>query len=152
MLAVGKKHEDWVAPGIARFEKRLRKPFTVEFVFVSHSASDSDVARDDESERMLAKISTHDTVVLLDERGTNFDSPQLAQKLQLGLEQAASRGGQLTVVIGGAYGVNDALRERADVIWSLSNLVLPHQLVRLVLIEQIYRAQEILHNRGYHHA
>ena len=62
-----------------------------------------------------------------------------------------SHGKQIVVIIGGAYGVDDRIHQRADMVWSLSKLVFPHQLVRLILAEQIYRAQEIARGGAYHH-
>lgn len=147
VLAVGKKHEAWVTEGIDRYEKRLRKPFDVSWQLLPHSAREGDAARAEESERILAKVDRDAFLVLLDERGRNVDSPELAATLQ----GAFAAGRSVTVVIGGAYGVADCVRERADFVWSLSKLVFPHQLVRLILAEQIYRAQEIAAGRPYHH-
>jgi 23S rRNA (pseudouridine1915-N3)-methyltransferase len=76
-----------------------------------------------------------------------YDSPTLSRQFVSVFEQA----GAVTMVIGGAYGVSDELQTRAQVIWSLSSLVFPHQLVRLLLTEQIYRAQEIAAGHPYHH-
>nr|WP_237467579.1 23S rRNA (pseudouridine(1915)-N(3))-methyltransferase RlmH [Leucobacter chromiireducens] len=146
-MAVGKKHEAWVADGIARYEQRLRKPFDLSWQLLPHSSREGDAARSEESERILAKLDRDAFVVVLDERGRNVDSPELAKRLRGALE--ASR--PVTVVIGGAYGVTDQVRQRADFVWSLSALVFPHQLVRLILTEQVYRAQEIVAGRGYHH-
>lgn len=147
VLAVGKKHEKWVLDGIDRYEKRLRKPFSVSWQLLPHSARENDAARTEESERILAKLDRDAFVVLLDERGQNVDSPELARTLQ----GAFNSGGNVSIVIGGAYGVSDAVRTRADFVWSLSKLVFPHQLVRLILAEQLYRAQEIAGGRPYHH-
>lgn len=147
ILAVGKKHESWVADGIARYEKRLRKPFDVSWQLLPHSARDGEAARSEESDRILQRCDRDAFVVLLDERGKNIDSPTLTQTLERGL----GVGRQVVVVIGGAYGVDDRVRSRADFVWSLSQLVFPHQLVRLVLAEQLYRAQEIAGGRPYHH-
>ena len=147
ILAVGKKHESWVSDGIARYEKRLRKPFDVSWQLLPHSSREGDAARAEESERILAKCDRQAFLVLLDERGKNVDSPALAATLQGALDA----GRQVVVVIGGAYGVSDEVRSRADFVWSLSKLVFPHQLVRLVLAEQLYRAQEIAGGRPYHH-
>lgn len=147
VLAVGKKHEKWVVDGIDRYEKRLRKPFDVSWQLLPHSAREGEAARTEESDRILAKLDTNAFVVLLDERGRNVDSPELARTLRGAFD--ASR--QISVVIGGAYGVSDAVRSRADFVWSLSKLVFPHQLVRLILAEQLYRAQEIAAGRPYHH-
>jgi 23S rRNA (pseudouridine1915-N3)-methyltransferase len=150
VLAVGKKHEDWVSPGIARYEKRLRKPFDLSWQLLGHSAREADAARREESERILGKLGgshARDYVVLLDERGTAVDSPGLARLLQRPLDAARN----VTFIIGGAYGVDASIHSRADFAWSLSPLVFPHQLVRLILAEQLYRAQEITAGRPYHH-
>lgn len=148
ILAVGKKHEQWVTDGITRYEKRLRKPFDATWQLLPHSSREGDAARSEESERILSRVDRDAFLVLLDERGRNVDSPTLARRLQ----GAFDAGRSVTVVIGGAYGVDDRVRDRADFVWSLSQLVFPHQLVRLILAEQLYRAQEIAGNRPYHHS
>lgn len=147
VLAVGKKHEAWVKDGIDRYEKRLRKPFDVSWQLLPHSAREGGAARAEESERILQRVDRDAFLVLLDERGENVDSPALAARLHAALGQ----GTQVVVVIGGAYGVDESVRARAQFVWSLSKLVFPHQLVRLVLAEQLYRAQEIAGGRPYHH-
>ncbi len=147
ILAVGKKHESWVEDGIRRYETRLKRPFSVEWVLLPHSAREGTSARQDESERLLSLLKTDDFVVLLDERGREVDSPGLA-KLLLGPIETAKN---IVVIIGGAYGVDETVHKRADFVWSLSPLVFPHQLVRLILAEQLYRAQEIAAGRPYHH-
>ena len=96
---------------------------------------------------MLGTIRPEEHVILLDERGKNLSSPDLAQHLQSRFDVGAS----VAMVIGGAYGVDEQLHGRADLVWSLSKLVFPHQLVRMILAEQIYRAQEISAGRPYHH-
>lgn len=146
VLAVGRKHESWVSEGIERYAKRLKKPFDLTWQLISHSARQDDAARREESERLLAKLGD-DFVVLLDERGRAIDSPALSRRLLEPLESSRS----VTVIIGGAYGVDRQVHERADFVWSLSPLVFPHQLVRLILTEQVYRAQEIAGGRSYHH-
>lgn len=146
IIAVGKKHESWVVEGIERYQKRLQRPFTVEWVLLPHSAKQGLSARQEESERILKRLG-EDFVVLLDERGKNIDSPALSKLLLTPLELSRV----VTIVIGGAYGVDQSIHERADFIWSLSLLVFPHQLVRLMLIEQLYRAQEISSGNPYHH-
>ena len=146
-LAVGKKHESWVSEGIGRYEKRLQRPFETSWQILPHSAREGDAARADESARLLAKINDEDYVVLLDERGTNLDSPSLSSYLLSSLQRSQP----VVMIIGGAYGVDESIQQRANLIWSLSKLVFPHQLVRLILAEQIYRAQEIAGGRPYHH-
>lgn len=147
VLAVGKKHESWVIEGIGRYEKRLKKPFNLSWQLLSHSARDNEAARAEESTRILAKVAPGDFVVLLDERGRNVDSPALASTLRAPIDA----GRNVVVVIGGAYGVDSTVHDRADFTWSLSKLVFPHQLVRLILTEQLYRAQDILAGGKYHH-
>lgn len=147
ILAVGKRHESWVSEGIDRYGRRLRKPFDVSWQLLPHSSREGEAARAEESERILARADAGAFLVLLDERGRNVDSPELARTLQ----GAFDAGRAVTAVIGGAYGVDDRVRERADFVWSLSRLVFPHQLVRLILAEQLYRAQEIAAGRPYHH-
>ena len=148
LIAIGKKHEDWLLPALERYEKRLKQPFDVKWVLLPHSSLEGDRARQEESERILTRLDERAYVLLLDERGRQRTSEQLTRQLD-GLFTASR---DVVMVIGGAYVVNRALTERADDIWSLSELVFPHQLVRLLLVEQFYRAQEIRRGSGYHHA
>jgi len=147
VLTVGKKHESWVSEGIERYQKRLRVPFSFEWVLLPHSSLEGDRARQEESERILSRLGADDYVILLDERGKALDSPKLASLLSEQLH--ASR--TVVVIIGGAYGVDATVHDRAQFIWSLSPLVFPHQLVRLILTEQIYRAEQISQGGSYHH-
>lgn len=148
IITIGKKHESWVAQAIERYQTRLKRPFLVEWVILPHSDLPSDRARQEESQRILMRLNDNDYVVLLDERGKNIDSPELSKLLLSPLESSR----QVVIIIGGAYGVDNSVHKRADFIWSLSNLVFPHQLVRLILVEQLYRAQEIASGNPYHHA
>jgi 23S rRNA (pseudouridine1915-N3)-methyltransferase len=147
ILAIGKRHEPWIEAGIERYEKRLKRPFDVSWVLLPHSSRDGLSARQEESERLLGRIDDDEFVILLDERGKMIDSPALSAHLLSPLESSKS----ITIIIGGAYGVDDSIHRRANMVWSLSPLVFPHQLVRLILIEQLYRAQEIAVGGPYHH-
>ncbi|WP_146341262.1 23S rRNA (pseudouridine(1915)-N(3))-methyltransferase RlmH [Nesterenkonia sp. NBAIMH1] len=146
-VAVGKKHEDWVRPGIQRYAQRMRRHHEITWKLLPHSQREGDAAREEESDRILKALKPQDFVVLLDERGSSLTSPQLAAALQ----KQFDTGKNVVMVIGGAYGVSAELQKRADLVWSLSGLVFPHQLVRLIIAEQIYRAQEISAGRPYHH-
>ena len=146
IIAIGKKHEAWIKDGLEEYEQRLRKPFEAEWRLLPHSPI-AERAIADESERILESIQPDDYVVLLDEKGKMLSSPELSQALQ-----AQFNWGQRVVfIIGGAFGVSQSVKDRADLVWSLSDLVFPHQLVRLILIEQIYRAQTIANGEAYHH-
>lgn len=147
IVAVGKKHEGWIIDGLERYEKRLVKPWNLKWVLLPHSPAEGVGARQDESECILQRLNPDDFVVLLDERGKLLDSPALAKQM----EAVFPTGKNIVCIIGGAYGVNEALTARANLVWSLSPLVFPHQLVRLILVEQIYRVQEIVLGHPYHH-
>ncbi|HMQ09322.1 MAG TPA: 23S rRNA (pseudouridine(1915)-N(3))-methyltransferase RlmH [Candidatus Nanoperiomorbaceae bacterium] len=144
IIAVGKKHDPNITDAINDYEKRLRAPFEVKWVLLPYSAKNGDEARQDESERIISQLRPADFVVLLDERGQDLSSPDFSALL--------TSQQNIVIIIGGAYGVNDELRQRADRVISLSAMVFPHQLVRLVIIEQIYRAQAIATNHPYHHS
>ena len=148
ILAIGKKHESWITEGLERYQKRLRQPWNVEWVLLPHSSQEGPRARQEESERLLTRLGDVDYVLLLDETGKNISTPELTSLLDTSFTTAR----HVVIIIGGAYGVNDELRQRADRVISLSAMVFPHQLVRLVIIEQIYRAQAIATNHPYHHS
>lgn len=147
ILAIGKKHEDWVQDGIVRYQKRLKAQFIPEWILMAHSSYDGPTAREDESARILSRLTAYDFIVLLDERGKALDSPAFADGIKGELDHSR----KVLIIIGGAYGVTDELRSRANLVWSLSPLVFPHQLVRLILTEQLYRAQQITLGGSYHH-
>lgn len=147
IIAIGKKHEKWVSSGIELFEKRLKKPFDLKWDILPHSNFAEEKAREEETQRILAKIKPSDFVILLDERGKNIFSPELAKMLSNGFVNSQN----FVIIIGGAFGVADELLQRANFVWSLSKLVFPHQIVRLILVEQVYRAQEISSGGKYHH-
>jgi len=109
VIAVGKRHAAWIEAGIERYEKRLRRPYDVEWVFLPHSQFTADRARQEESERILSRLKAEDFVILLDERGKNIDSPALSRLI----EAEISHGRQIVVIIGGAYGVDDRLSSSA---------------------------------------
>lgn len=146
VIAIGKKHESWLFDGIERYEKRLVVPFNLAWILLQNSSQKDDVAIKEESERIMDKLKPDDFVILLDERGKMFDSPTLSKTLVAPLEQSKN----VIIIVGGAYGVSQKVQARADIVWSLSPLVFPHQLIRLILVEQLYRAQTIHHGLPYH--
>jgi 23S rRNA (pseudouridine1915-N3)-methyltransferase len=147
ILAIGKKHESWITEGLERYQKRLRQPWNVEWVLLPHSSQEGPRARQEESERLLTRLGDVDYVLLLDETGKNISTPELTSLLDTSFTTAR----HVVIIIGGAYGVTEELRARSQFVWSLSRLVFPHQLVRLMLTEQLYRAEQISRNTGYHH-
>ncbi|MBO4854995.1 23S rRNA (pseudouridine(1915)-N(3))-methyltransferase RlmH [Candidatus Saccharibacteria bacterium] len=139
VIAGGKKHASWLAEACSEYEKRLRKPWALEWQFVE----------EDRLAERVARLKPEDFMVLLDENGKMLSSPELCQSLKMPLET----GRDVVIVIGGAFGhFEPEIIERANMIWSLSKLVFPHQICRLIVAEQIYRAQEIYLGHAYHHA
>ena len=146
IIAVGKKHDTWLQPGIERFQKRLRAPYDVSWLLIPYSATSDQSARENESEAIMKRLRDNEFVILLDENGKMFSTPEIAQQME---SIAAHK--SITLIIGGAYGVNQALKDRADLIWSFSRLVFPHMIMRLLITEQLYRIQEVQKGGPYHH-
>jgi 23S rRNA (pseudouridine1915-N3)-methyltransferase len=150
--SIGKQNESYVKEGIEEFTQRTGRYFPCEWKLVAPpknaaAMSETDL-RDAESNTILETLDPIDYMVLLDERGKMLNSPALAKLIN---ERAVNGAKKIHFIIGGAFGVNDAVRKRADLVWQLSQLVFPHQLVRLILAEQVYRACTILRNEKYHH-
>lgn len=150
--AIGKSNEPYVDHGVTDFTKRLNNYFTTSWKIIPTIKNPSSFSPQElkkkEGELILNSIQQHDHLVLLDEKGKSFTSPQLAAFIQQRANESAR---QLVFLIGGAYGSDDAVLQRANNVWSLSTLTFPHQLVRLILAEQVYRACSIMRNEKYHH-
>jgi 23S rRNA (pseudouridine1915-N3)-methyltransferase len=143
VISPGKAHDHTVADAIAEYQQRLERRFPVEWSFPS--AGDKDA----EGQAILKQLKDGDFVVLLDERGKDIDTPGLAVLLDKQMQSGTKR---LVFIIGGAYGVSAEVAARADTTIKLSSLVFPHMLVRLMVIEQLYRAVSIIDGGKYHHA
>lgn len=142
IISPGKKHDITVAEGIAEFETRLQNKFGIEWAFPAVGT------KEEEGAGIVKQLKDGDFVVLLDERGKDIDTPGLSKLLDTHLQQGTKR---LVFIIGGAFGVDESVKERANATYKLSSLVFPHMLVRLMLIEQLYRANSILEGGKYHH-
>lgn len=151
--SVGKAHESYVREGVESFTKRLNHYFKTEWTLLpvpraTGMLSEMDLKKK-EADTILDWLDKDDYLVLLDERGKQLRSEELARQLQQRANESTKR---LVFLIGGAYGVDEQVFKRANLVWSLSSLVFPHQLVRLILAEQLYRAATILKNEKYHHS
>lgn len=138
--------------GVDDFTKRISRYFKVEWNIIppprnAASMPEAELKKK-EAVQVLGSLQKEDYLVLLDERGKQFSSEALANFLQA---RANESGRRVIFLIGGAFGVDASLMQRADHVWSLALLVFPHQLVRLILSEQVYRACTILKNEKYHH-
>jgi 23S rRNA (pseudouridine1915-N3)-methyltransferase len=149
LLAVGQRMPEWVRSGFAEYQKRLhaRLPITlVEIEPGKRGNAGAEKAMEEEARRLLGAVRREDHLVLLDERGKQRTSLELSRWLG----ERMQAGQDLAFVIGGADGVNSEVEKRANERWSLSNLTLPHALVRVVFIEQLYRAVTLLDGHPYH--
>ena len=153
LWSIGKPHETFVKEGIELFTKRISNYFTVEWNIIAMPKNagimEPFMQKMKEGETIMNNLQKEDYLVLLDETGKMNTSEQLAKFIE---QKTVESTKNLIFLIGGAYGVSDAVKKRANFSWSLSSLVFPHQLVRLILAEQIYRACSIIRNEKYHHA
>ena len=150
--SIGKHHEAYVKPGIEDFTKRISNYFPVAWTIIpvpKHTGmlSEADLKLA-EARIVLDWLGKDDYLVALDENGKHMGSEQLAGFLQSRANESVK---QLVFLIGGAYGLDASVLKRARYTWSLSSLTFPHQLVRLILAEQVYRACTIMRNEKYHH-
>lgn len=150
LLAIGTRMPDWVQRGYQDYVKRLPAEFAprLQELAPGRRSRQGDTARAvaQEGERMLKHLPKAAYAVALDEHGEQWDSQELAHAMA----DWARHGNPVALLIGGPDGLAATARQRADRTWSLSRLTLPHALVRLVLVEQLYRAWTILNKHPYH--
>ncbi len=154
LLSVGRVKESWLRQGIEEYRRRISGYEAIELVEVrdekapeSNSQAENTMVKEVEGERVLKQIREGEYVILLDLDGTCVDSVNLSKRI----EQIHTSGkNRIDFVIGGSLGVSEALRKRADFRWKLSDNTFPHQLCRLIVLEQIYRAFRILNHEPYH--
>lgn len=150
LLAVGTKMPGWVSEGVEEYSKRLPREWQVQWVEIALAkrGRDTNTAKLCEAEgvQLLKAIPAGDQVVALDVQGKRLSTEQLADRLSQWQMSAQN----YSIVIGGPDGLSPAVLERADMRWSLSDLTLPHPLVRVLLAEQLYRAWTITVNHPYH--
>jgi 23S rRNA (pseudouridine1915-N3)-methyltransferase len=151
LWSLGKPNDKMFAIGIEEFSKRIGKYNSFEVKAIASKANTKlpiPQFIQAESEQIEAMLLKDDLFVILDENSKELNSVQLAKQLQTWLNTSNKR---LVFFIGGAYGISDNLKARAHFKLSLSVLTFPHQLVRLIFTEQLYRAFTILNNEQYHH-
>ena len=154
IVCVGKIKEKFYKDAIAEYSKRLSKYCKLEIIEVADEktpdgASDKvcDSIMDKEGDRILSHISDNAYVIALAIEGKEYDSVTFAKYIdRLGVEGNSN----IVLVIGGSLGLSDKIKSRADTLLSFSNMTFPHQLMRVILLEQIYRAYRIINNEPYH--
>ncbi|MCG2580535.1 MAG: 23S rRNA (pseudouridine(1915)-N(3))-methyltransferase RlmH [Marinobacter sp.] len=152
LICVGQKMPDWVSQGYTDYARRMPPELPLELVEIpmAHRGKNPDIARlmQKESDSILSAAGSRDRVVALEVGGRPWSTEKLASQL----ESWQQDGRDVSFLVGGPDGLADACRQRADQLWSLSPLTLPHPLVRILLAEQLYRAWSITRNHPYHRA
>ncbi|MES2771696.1 MAG: 23S rRNA (pseudouridine(1915)-N(3))-methyltransferase RlmH [Pseudomonadota bacterium] len=154
IFAVGHKMPEWISQGCAEYIKRMPRELPLSVVEIKPEARASNGAKTRatllaaEATRLHAAMPGYQRLVVLDERGEDLNTQQFAQRL----DQWMREGGDTAFVIGGADGIDEALKKAAQVRLRLSSLTLPHAMARLILCEQVYRAISVLRNHPYHRA
>jgi len=150
VLAVGGKMPAWVNQGVAQYQKRLPRELQLEWRDIPLARRGKDSKAEQlcarEGEQLIKSIPRGDRVIALDVGGKSLATPQLAQRLR----DWQMSGDNISLLIGGPDGLSPQCLQRADERWSLSDLTLPHPLVRVLLSEQLYRAWTITVNHPYH--
>lgn len=145
----GKTTEKYLQTGVEQYLARLQHYVPVSLTsIVVQSNKDQGKILEEEAKMMLAKINPRDLVVLMDENGEMLSSPALAAKIQKWMND-----GQVKIIFitGSAYGLHSSIKARANFTLSASRFTFTHQMIRLILTEQVYRAMTILRNESYHH-
>ena len=149
ILAVGHKMPAWVADGCEEYLKRMPRELPMSVVDIKPEPRSSKTREQllaAEKGRLQAALQGFSRTIVLDEKGEVLTTLQLAQRLEGWMRE----GGDTAFVIGGADGIDDEIKQRADERLSLSRLTLPHAMARLVLCEQLYRATSVIRNHPYH--
>ena len=152
LWSIGKPHDKELKAAIDQFTQRCNNYFTVDWNIIAGPKNAGVLSEQDlkkkEAEILLQMLDKGDYLVALDGRGKQLSSEGLAEFIGGRANESVRR---LIFLIGGAYGIDESVLKIAQFKWSLSNLTFPHQLVRLILVEQLYRAFTILRNEKYHH-
>lgn len=149
ILAVGHKLPEWVAKGCAEYIKRMPRELPLSVVEIKPEPRGSKTREQllsAERSRLQMALQGYSRIVVLDERGVDLTTLKLAQRL----EDWMREGGDTAFIIGGADGIDEDLKQRANDTIRLSSLTLPHAMARLILCEQIYRAVSVIKNHPYH--
>jgi 23S rRNA (pseudouridine1915-N3)-methyltransferase len=142
-ISVGKKNDSDIEVAVADYTKRISRYFPVDWKLIPTS----DVEKEGES--IIKSLDNADFVIALDDKGKELNTIELSEFIEKRMSAGDKR---IVFVIGGAYGFSESVYKRANFKWSLSKLTFPHQLVRLILAESLYRAISVIKNEPYHHA
>jgi 23S rRNA (pseudouridine1915-N3)-methyltransferase len=152
IVVIGKTVNGFVSQGIEEYMKRLKRYIKTEFIVLPDVKNSKSLSIDQlivkEEELLLGAVGNQSDVYLLDEHGVEYSSVELSQFVQGKMISGIK---ELTFVVGGAFGVSSRVKQRAQGMIALSRLTFSHQMVRLIMVEQIYRAMTIIKGEPYHH-
>lgn len=148
IISVGKIKEKYFIDGIEEYRKRITKYSNIELITVMDESNDLDekIVKKKEGERILSKIPANSYTIVLDLKGTELDSVGLSKKI----DEIFNSSSTINFIIGGSYGLDDKVIEMANYRLCFSKFTFPHKLMKLILLEQIYRSFKILNNESYH--
>ena len=153
LMWVGKTADAYLQDGIKIYELRLKNYISFSIIELPDVKQAKNLhpeqLMEKEADIILKNIDNTDTLVLLDEHGKAFTSVAFSQYIEKSMVSSVS---SLVLLVGGAYGVSNRVKQRANLSLSLSNMTFSHQMVRLFMAEQLYRAFTIIRNEPYHHA
>lgn len=152
LFVVGKTNHNYLSPGIDEYTKRINHyiPFNIQYIADAKNTKNLSQAQQKQAEgqNLLNAFDKSDYVVLLDERGKEFTSKDFSSFIEKKMQTVAKR---LVFVVGGPYGFSEDVYQRANEKISLSKMTFPHDLIRLIFTEQLYRSFTIMNNEPYHH-
>jgi len=150
LIAIGKRMPVWVDSAFTEYSKRLPKKINFNLVEITPARRGKNINSEQlkkiEEEKINISIANNSLVIVLDEKGKLKNSLEISIELQTWIDNQQ----HVSILIGGADGLNSSIKNKADEIWSLSKMTLPHNLVRIIIIEQIYRAWSIINRHPYH--
>lgn len=150
LIAVGTKMPTWVETGFLEYSKRLPRELSLELLEIPVAKRsknyNAEQMKQQEGDKILSVIGAGEGVIALDVKGKNWSTEKLSDNMQGWLQE----GRHYNLLVGGPDGLDQRCLQRADQTWSLSNLTLPHPLVRVILAEQIYRSWSFLKGHPYH--
>ena len=154
IVAIGKLKEKYLKDAISEYSKRLSRFIQLEIVELPDekvpeklSFQEKQIVLKKEADKMLQKIPSNSILILTDVQGKAMTSEMFSKTIE---DYAISGKSSFCIVIGGSLGIHDSLKQRADLLLSMSKMTFPHQLARVILLEQLYRAFKIMNNETYH--
>jgi len=150
LIAVGKRMPTWIESGFKEYAKRLPKNINFKLIEINPAirgkSNSAENYKQKEEENINAALAKDSIMIIFDEHGKPISSTSLAKKLESWNEEQQ----HISLIIGGPDGLSDAIKKKATQTWSLSEMTLPHGLVRVMVVEQLYRAWSIMQNHPYH--